>query len=120
MDHGVVFVVAEDDADRFVFARFGAVLFGVGEVETHLPGVGVRELANLRSPSGDFADGFGNFLPASDSPDGVWQIAWAAKFADGDCNISVRSVIPDGVWNNSCRARAMNSADGVCRISQPR
>jgi hypothetical protein len=46
--HGIVLVVAENDADRLVLAGLGEVFLGVGQVEAHLPGVGVRELADLQ------------------------------------------------------------------------
>ena len=39
---------AKDQADGRVFAGFGPVFAGVVEVEMHLAGVGVAELANLQ------------------------------------------------------------------------
>ena len=44
---GVVFFAAKDDPDRIVFARLHQMFFDIGQIQTHLAGVGVGERANL-------------------------------------------------------------------------
>jgi hypothetical protein len=48
VDDGEVLLGAEDDADGWVLAGVGPVFAGVVEVEVHLAGVGVGELAELQ------------------------------------------------------------------------
>ena len=47
MDHGVIFVTAQNDAHGIVLARLHQVLLGVRQVQAHLASVGMGELADL-------------------------------------------------------------------------